>query len=106
DDARAVRLSGAYAPGGNAVVRFDNARYGLTPQTEEITGFELAGADGRFYPATGRIVVSKPIVEVTSPEVPQPTAVRYSFRNYAPGNLANTLGMPVVPFRTDRTKEN
>ncbi|MDE6507630.1 MAG: sialate O-acetylesterase [Alistipes sp.] len=105
-DALAVRFAGAEFTGGKAVVRFDNARYGLTPQTEEITGFELAGADGRFHPATGRIVVSKPIVEVTSPEVPQPTAVRYSFRNYAPGNLANTLGMPVVPFRTDRTKEN
>lgn len=101
-DALAVRFAGAEFTDGKAVVRFDNARYGLTPQTETVTGFELAGTDGIFHPATGRIVTSKPMVEVTSPEVPEPTAVRYSFHNYAPGNLSNTLGMPVIPFRTDR----
>ncbi|WP_302605134.1 sialate O-acetylesterase [uncultured Alistipes sp.] len=103
-DALAVRFAGAEFADGKAVVRFDNARLGLTPQNKEITGFELAGADGIFHPATGRIVTSKPMVEVTSPEVPEPTAVRYSFRNYAPGNLSNTLGIPVIPFRTDRGK--
>lgn len=104
-DALAVRFAGAEFGEGKAVVRFDNARLGLTPQNAEVTGFELAGKDGRFYPATGRIVTSKPIVEVTSPEVAEPAAVRYSFHNYAPGNLANTLGMPAIPFRTDRAKE-
>lgn len=105
-DALAVRFVGAEFADGKAVVRFDNARYGLTPQNEAVAGFELAGADGIFHPATGRIVTSKPIVEVTSPEVAEPTAVRYSFRNYAPGNLSNTLGMPVIPFRTDREAQN
>ncbi|MDE6711291.1 MAG: sialate O-acetylesterase [Alistipes sp.] len=105
-DALAVRFAGVEFGEGKTVVRFDNARLGLTPQTAEVTGFELAGKDGRFYPATGRIVTSKPIVEVTSPEVAEPAAVRYSFHNYAPGNLANTLGMPAIPFRTDRTIQN
>ena len=101
-DALAVRYAGVEFADGKALVRFDNARFGLTPQTAEVTGFEIAGQDGKFYPATARIVTSKPLVEVSAPEVPDPAAVRYSFRNYAPGNLANTLGMPAIPFRTDR----
>lgn len=88
--------------GGKAVVTFRNARYGLTPQNETIVGFELAGGDGVFHPAEGRIVKGKPVVEVTSSEVAAPVAVRYAFRNYTPTNLHNTLGQAVLPFRSDR----
>lgn len=105
-DALAPRFTGAEFTEGKAVVTFDNARFGLTPQTAEVTGFEVAGKDGKFYPAAACIVTSKPIVEVSAPEVPVPVAVRYAFHNYAPGNLANTLGMPAIPFRTDRTPRN
>ena len=97
-----VRFRHAEFSDGKAVVTFDNARYGLTPQGEDIPGFELAGADGIFHPAVGRIVPSKPIVEVTSEAVAVPTAVRYAFRNYTPTNLRNPLGLPAFPFRTDR----
>lgn len=85
-----------------AVVTFDNARYGMTPQHEVVPGFELAGKDGVFHPAEGRVVISKPIVEVTSKEVKEPVAVRYAFHNYTPTTLCNTYGIPVIPFRTDR----
>lgn len=101
-DALAVRFAGAEFADGKALVRFDNARLGLSAAGGTVTGFELAGQDGRFHPATARIVASKPEVEVSTPEVPAPAAVRYSFRNFAPGNLRNSLGMPVIPFRTDR----
>ena len=101
-DALAVRFAEAEFADGKAVVRFDNARLGLTTQNAEVTGFELAGNDGKFYPAEARIVTSKPLVEVSAPEVPAPVAVRYAFHNYSPGNLANTLGMPAIPFRTDK----
>lgn len=97
-----VRFEKAEFADGKAVVTFRNARYGLTPQGEAIAGFELAGPDGVFHPAEGRIVKSKPIVEVSSPEVPEPVAVRYAFRNFIPTNLHNTLGQPVFPFRSDR----
>lgn len=101
-DAAAVRFAGAEFAGGKATVRFDNARFGLTPRQGAVEGFELAGADGIFHPAVGRVVPLKPLVEVTSEEVPAPVAVRYAFRNYLPATLANTLGMPAVPFRSDR----
>lgn len=101
-DASAVRFESAEFSAGKAVVTFSNARYGLAPRDEAITGFELAGSDGVFHPATGRIVPSQPRVEVTSPAVAQPVAVRYAFRNYTPANLRNTLGLPAFPFRSDR----
>ncbi|WP_418982724.1 sialate O-acetylesterase [Alistipes sp.] len=101
-DAAAVRFAGAEFADGKAIVRFDNARYGLTPRLGAVEGFELAGRDGVFHPAVGRVVPLKPLVEVTSEEVPEPVAVRYAFRNFTPATLANTLGMPVVPFRSDR----
>lgn len=98
----AVRMQRVEFADGKAVVTFDNARYGLTPQYEAVPGFELAGEDGVFHPAEGRVVTSKPIVEVTSPEVPKPVAVRYAFHNYTPTTLCNTYGLPVIPFRSDR----
>lgn len=101
-----VRFEQAEFADGKAVVTFRNAKYGLTPQDETILGFELAGADGVFHRAEGRIVKSKPQVTVSSPEVPRPVAVRYAFRNYLPTNLHNTLGQPVLPFRSDRPAAN
>lgn len=102
NDCAGVKFNSAEFADGKAVVTFDNARYGLTPENEEVIGFELAGKDGVFHPAVGRIVKGKPIVEVTSAAVAQPVAVRYAFRNYTPTNLANILGWPAFPFRSDR----
>lgn len=102
DDAiEGVRFEQAEFADGQAIVTFRNAKYGLTPQGETIVGFELAGADGVFHPAEGRIIKSRPQVTVTSHDVPQPVAVRYAFRNYTPTNLHNTLGQAVLPFRSD-----
>lgn len=100
-DASGMRPSGVEFAGRKAVVTFDNAQYGLLPCAEPVTGFEVAGEEGIFHPAEARIVANRPAVEVASPEVPRPTAVRYAYRNYAPGNLRNTLGYPAFPFRTD-----
>lgn len=97
-----VRFESVEFTDSKAVVTFRNARYGLTPQEEVVTGFELAGEDGVFHPAEGRIVKSKPVVEVTSKEVAAPVAVRYAFRNFLPSNLHNTLGQAAFPFRSDR----
>lgn len=97
-----VRAGEIRFEGEKAVITFENANYGLTPQHEVVPGFELAGKDGVFHPAEGRVVTSKPIVEVTCPEVKKPVAVRYAFHNYTPTTLCNTYGIPVIPFRSDR----
>jgi len=40
-------------------------------------------------------------IVVKSDEVKEPVAVRYCFRNWQLGNLANQGGLPLFPFRTD-----
>ena len=40
-------------------------------------------------------------IEVSSPEVPNPVAVRYCFRNWCRGNVLNNYGIPLAPFRSD-----
>ena len=87
---------------GKAIVTFDNASAGLTPAFCNLEGFEIAGADKKFYPAQAQIVDRTPTVRVWSEQVNQPIAVRYAFRNYV-GNISlrNTFGLAAFPFRTD-----
>lgn len=84
--------------GGEARVRFTHTRDGFS-RMAGIRGFEICGADRVFYPA--RAEVRGVEILLTSPQVTQPVAVRYGFRDFLPGNLANLRGLPVVPFRTD-----
>ena len=71
----------------------------LSPIDTDLTGFEIAGEDKVFHPATGR--VSGKTVIVSNPDVPKPVAVRYCFRNWGVGTLFNNYGIPASPFRTD-----
>lgn len=89
---------------GKVTVRFDYADVsGLSPWDVEFDGFELAGADRKYYPA--KAVVDKTgkrnSVTVWSDEVSDPVAVRYCWGNYVVGGLFNTLGLPATSFRTD-----
>lgn len=65
-----------------------------------VLGFELAGADGVYHPAVAGIV-GDTMIEVTSPEVPQPVNVRYAWADNPQVNLENRIGLPATPFRTD-----
>ena len=86
---------------GKAVITMTNCENGLTPlYGEEVCGFEIAGADKVFHKAQATLSATSQVT-VWSDEVKQPVAVRYSFRNFAPGNLKNVYGIPAVPFRTD-----
>lgn len=63
-------------------------------------GFELAGADRRFYPATAAI--RGDAVVVTSDAVAQPQAVRYAWRDSPEqADLIDRDGLPASPFRSD-----
>ncbi|MGG9963477.1 sialate O-acetylesterase [Ferruginibacter sp. SUN106] len=65
-----------------------------------IKGFEIAGADKKFYFAKAMIKNDKVIV--FSDNVLQPVAVRYNWCDDASeGNLFNTNSFPAAPFRTD-----
>jgi sialate O-acetylesterase len=67
--------------------------------TTSLTGFTIAGSDYKWVPADAKI--DGDAVDVSSPQVPQPVAVRYNWLNEPDGNLYNKEGLPAPPFRTD-----
>jgi sialate O-acetylesterase len=82
---------------GDAVrARFEHAD-GLHLRDAADTGFELAGADGWFYPASARIEGAEAVL--ASPRVPAPVAVRHAWKNCPVMSLYNGAGLPAGPFR-------
>jgi sialate O-acetylesterase len=65
-----------------------------------VTGFTVAGADGKFVPADVKIDGSS--VVAWNAQVAAPTAVRYAWADDPVCNLVNQAGLPAVPFRSDR----
>lgn len=77
-------------------VWFDHAE-GLTVRGGEVTGFEVAGADGKYSPAQGKIEGTS--VVVSSAAVPNPVSVRYAWADNPNCNLYNREGLPASPFQ-------
>jgi sialate O-acetylesterase len=78
-------------------VWFDHAN-GLVAKGSELTGFEIAGADGKYFPAQARI--DGATVVVSSAAVPAPVSVRYAWAANPTCNLYNREGLPASPFHT------
>ena len=87
--------------GNKACLTFRAGREGLAPLGDTLTGFEVAGADRTFHPATAWIEKGKGRLIVACDAVPEPVAVRYAFRNAPEASLFNASGIPVSSFRTD-----
>jgi sialate O-acetylesterase len=74
---------------------------------EMIEGFEIAGDDRVFHPAKAQHFWQPgggywdEALVISSPEVKNPVAVRYCFRNFLLGNVKNAANLPLFPFRTD-----
>jgi sialate O-acetylesterase len=64
-----------------------------------LKGFTIAGSDKKFYWADA--VIEGEDILVSSNNVSDPQAVRYSWENNPDGNLINNEGLPASPFRTD-----
>jgi sialate O-acetylesterase len=87
-------------PEGSALrVWFDHAK-GLTARGGAVTGFEIAGADGKFVPATATIEGAT--VVAASPSVAEPVFVRYGWANYPSCNLFNSDELPASPFTSEK----
>lgn len=86
---------------GSAIwLTFDHLGGGLVAgDGAPLTGFAIAGEDRVFVWAEARI--EGETVVVSSPRVAHPVAVRYAWANNPACNLANRVGLPAVPFRTD-----
>jgi sialate O-acetylesterase len=85
--------------GNIATIKFNDVPNGLTSFGKPIVNFEIAGTNKVFKPA--KAVVSGGSVLLSSPDVPNPVAVRYAFKDFVTGDLFGTEGLPVSSFRTD-----
>jgi sialate O-acetylesterase len=90
------------AEGNKVILTFSNNGGGLTTSDKYgyLRGFEVAGADQKYYYAKAYIQGDK--VVVSSENVTSPVAVRFGwFDDISECNLFNKEGLPAVPFRTD-----
>ena len=95
-------LAKAEIAGSKIVLTFDDVGTGLKIKDGgELDEFAIAGADRKWIWADAKIV-GKNRVEVWSPKITDPKAVRYAFNsNPKHPNLTNDSGLPASPFRTD-----
>ena len=106
---------------GKIILTFENAATGFVAREDKInldyykrmeqhqgnnvspafTGFEIAGADGIFYPAAYRLGQQKEdfnTITLSSPLVKNPVSARYAWYNYGPVNIFGKNGLPLAPF--------
>jgi len=76
---------------------------GLTSRGQEVGGFEVAGDDHKFQPASAKIeqIGSNQTVLVSSPLVPNPRFVRYDWQGYVSTYLYNAAGLPAGTFTSE-----
>jgi len=81
-------------------IEFDHAEEGLVSMdAKPLAGFSIRGADGKW--AWGDARIDGRSVVVSSPQVPDPVAVRYAWAAFMVCNFYGGNGMPALPFRTD-----
>lgn len=85
----------AVVEGSAMRVSFTHAA-GLSAKSGPLTGFEVAGADHKFVPATA--IIDHDSVVVSNASVPSPVYVRYAWASYPECNLYNVAGLPASPF--------
>lgn len=87
--------------GQKAVIVFNDAEGGIHSDDKPVEALEICDASGVFHPARVMIDEKDGSLIVWSDAVRKPHAVRYMFSNDGIGNLKDTAGLPVAPFRTD-----
>ena len=79
-------------------VDFDSVGSGLDFIGGE-NGFEIAGENNQFYPATAKIINNR--IRLYSKDVKRPINVRYGWKNWTVGTLFNKEGLPASSFSSD-----
>jgi sialate O-acetylesterase len=80
---------------GSLRIWFDHAE-GLHSSGATLLGFEVAGADGHFVPATASVQGTSVVVSATG--VAEPTQVRYAWQSFTDANLYNGAPLPASTF--------
>ncbi|MHB1674915.1 MAG: hypothetical protein ACYCSP_11785 [Acidobacteriaceae bacterium] len=78
-------------------VWFDHTGSGLTSKNGTLRGFEVAGADEKYFPA--QATINGGTVLVSSASVAVPVAVRYGWAANPDCNLYNGANLPASPFQ-------
>ncbi|MGV3662837.1 MAG: sialate O-acetylesterase [Prosthecobacter sp.] len=103
---RSPELKDAKFNGNKALLTFDFAPNGLrTVDIDEPKGFAICGEDKKWVWAQAAIIGGSKKgtnqIEVSSPSVAKPVAVRYAWSDNPVCNVYSAEGLPVTPFRTD-----
>ena len=85
-------------------VWFNHTGGGLTSKRGTLRGFEIAGADGKYFPAQAKI--DGDTVVVSSPSIANPVAVRYGWAANPDCNLYNGANLPASPFKANVFNSN
>lgn len=104
-DGESPRLKSVVREGSALRVSFRNASGGLRTvagTSSEVGCLALAGADGVWRPAKGRI--DGETLVVTASDVSDPVSVRYAWTDFPDetANLENMEGLPGLPFDSSR----
>lgn len=83
------------------MIEFNDAEGGSTATTNPSKRSRYATPPESFHPARAIIDDKDGSLIVWNDAVRKPVAVRYMFSNGGIGNLKDTSGLPVAPFRTD-----
>ena len=86
--------------GNSVTVGFKTNNMGIC-SNYGLEGFEIAGSDRVFHKAETQFNWRTNTVTLTAPEVNNPVAVRYCFKDFPTGNVFGGNELPLVPFRTD-----
>jgi len=85
--------------GSKARIFFDHAGKSLHATGGTLVGFEIAGKDKKYLPATA--VIEGGTVVVSNDAVAQPVSVRYAWQGFTPANLYNAAGLPTSTFTSE-----
>ncbi len=86
------------AAGASLTIRMKHADGMKTTDGQAPRGFEIAGKDKKFHPATA--VIEGNTVKLTAPQVQNPVHARYAWATFLEPNLVNKDNLPAVPFST------
>ena len=93
-------ISSMETKNGALVCHFVNTEKGLRARNhKKLIGFQIAGVNSHFVPA--KATINGTTITISSPEVPNPTELKYAWSDSPDGNLENGYGLPAPPFRIE-----